>query len=139
MKTEKVSVNLSPVELGQIDYLVERGLFDNRSDFIRTAARKSLEGHSGDFRQFLEPEHLKEETVSRTFTVGVIALTKGEVGALIAKGRKLRIRVIGLFTVSGSITPEEIRQVVLSCKVHGKLMASKEVKEALRELEEQES
>jgi hypothetical protein len=41
-----------------------------------------------------------------------------------------------LFNISKDITVEEIKQVVLSCKVYGKLAASDEVKEALRGMEE---
>ncbi|MCL2215930.1 MAG: hypothetical protein FWB91_02795 [Defluviitaleaceae bacterium] len=119
MKTEKASVNLSPTELGQIDLLVERGLFDGRSDFMRSAARKTLEGYASDFRQFLEPEYLK-----------------GEVTRLIAKRKKFHVRVIGLYNIAKGITPEEIRQIILSCKVYGKLTASDEVKEVLRDIEE---
>jgi Arc/MetJ-type ribon-helix-helix transcriptional regulator len=129
MKTEKISVNLSPAELGQIDLLVERGVFDNRSDFMRAAARKSLEGYAEVFKQFLEPGYLKEDKdISLMWAVGISGLTKNEIAHLIATGKKINIRVIGLFKIAGNITPEEIRQTVLSCKIHGKLMASDEVK-----------
>jgi len=137
MKTEKVSVNLSPTELGQIDLLVERGLFDGRSDFMRSAARKALEGYAADFKQFLEPEHLKEEEESNLmWAIGIAGLTKGEVTRLIAKGKKFHVRVIGLYHIASSVTPDEIRQLILSCKVYGKLTASDEVKAVLRDIEE---
>jgi hypothetical protein len=138
MKTEKVSVNLSPTELGQIDLLVERGFFDSRSDFMRTAARKSLESYASDFRQFLEPEHLKSEGSDLVWGVGIIGLTKGEVTRLISKGKKIHIRVIGLYTIAKNITAEEIRQTVLSCKVYGKLIANDEAKTALCEIENED-
>jgi len=136
MKTEKVSVNLSPVELGQIDCLVERGLFDSRSDFMRSAARKSLDNYSDEFQKFLNPEHLSEERTGLWFTIGITAFTKNEVKNFIESNKKVNIRVIGLLSIPNSITPDEIKQVVKSCKVHGKLMASKEIKETLREIEE---
>ena len=137
MKTEKVSVNLSPTELGQIDLLVERGLYDNRSDFMRAAARKALETHAADFQQFLEPRHLKDEAETELmWALGIARLTKSEVAHFISKGKKLNIRVIGIFNVEGSITPEEIKQVVLSCKVSGKLIADDSVKDALGYLRE---
>jgi len=136
VKTEKVSVNLSPTELGQIDLLVERGLFDGRSDFMRSAARKSLESYASDFQQFLEPEYLKgEEGSNLIWAVGIAELTKGEVTRLINKGNKIHVRIIGLYIIAKNITPDEIRQSVLSCKIYGKLMASDEVKEALRDIE----
>jgi len=136
MKTEKVSVNLTPTELGQIDLLVEKGLFDSRSDFMRSAARKSLENYASYFQQFLEPEYLKEEANDLKWAVGIAGLTKNEVAHLIAKRKKIHIRIIGLFNIAKNISPEEVRQVVLSCKVHGKLTASDEVKAALKDIEE---
>jgi len=135
MKTEKISVNLSPVELGQIDYLVESGLYDSRSDFMRSAARKTLENYTENIKEFLDSSKLPSEQTSFTFAIGISGLTKKEVQHAIATNTKISIRVIGLFTISGSITPEEIRQVVVSCKVHGKLIASKEVKATLAEIE----
>ena len=137
MKTEKVSVNLSPLELGQMDLLVERGFYDSRSDFMRAAARKALENYADDIRQFLEPEHLKDKDDKETLiqAIGIAALTKNEMENFIAKGIKIHIRVTGLLTISDSITPEEICQTVLSCKVHGKLVADKAIKDALAEIE----
>ena len=38
-KTEKITVNLGLVDLGQIDLLVQEGFYANRTDFIRTAIR----------------------------------------------------------------------------------------------------
>jgi hypothetical protein len=136
MKTEKISVNLSPVELGQIVCLVERGLFDSRSEFMRTAARKVIETHAADIQQFLEPEYLKSESTGLAFLIGVGALTKDEMSNYITKGKKIHIRAIGIYNISKHITPEEIKQVVLSCKVYGKLIASSEIRDVLREIED---
>src|SRR5213082_3659660 len=45
-RTEKVTINVGLVDLGQIDLLVREGFFTNRSDFIRTAIRRQLESRS---------------------------------------------------------------------------------------------
>ena len=42
-ESEHISTRLSPKEIRKIDSLVEAGLFLNRADFLRTAARKALE------------------------------------------------------------------------------------------------
>ena len=39
-KTEKITINLGLVDLGQIDLLVQEGFYTNRTDFVRTAIRK---------------------------------------------------------------------------------------------------
>ena len=136
MKTEKVSVNLSPVELGQIDYLVERGLYDSRSDFMRTAARKALESHESSIREFFDAKPYEKEGAYHTFSFGIRSITKKEIEHAIKIGSKMQIHAIGMLTIPNSITSEDIKQGVRSLKLYGKLIASKEVKEALSELEE---
>lgn len=34
-ETEKITINVGPVDLGQIDLVVEQGFYTNRIDFIR--------------------------------------------------------------------------------------------------------
>src|SRR5215216_5501938 len=46
-KSEKITINVGLVDLGQIDLLVSEGFFANRTDFIRTAIRRQLESRSG--------------------------------------------------------------------------------------------
>ena len=41
-ETEKITINLGYVDLGQIDLLVQEGFYSNRTDFIRTAIRNQL-------------------------------------------------------------------------------------------------
>lgn len=41
-ESEKLTINLGYVDLGQIDLLVAEGFYSNRSDFIRTAIRNHL-------------------------------------------------------------------------------------------------
>jgi len=49
--TEKITVNLGFVDLGQIDLLVKEGFYSNRTDFIRTAIRNQLTAHADVLRQ----------------------------------------------------------------------------------------
>src|SRR4051794_32887046 len=42
-KSEKITINVGLVALGQIDLLVDEGFYANRTDFIRTAIRRQLE------------------------------------------------------------------------------------------------
>ena len=146
MKTEKMSVNLSAVEMGQIDYLVDKGLYDSRSDFVRSAVRKAIERHGDEVDAFIKSPKspifmagvgtTSGKKVDISVVLGTSTIKKGSIQDLIALERKLRIRVIGLLTIANDITADEIRQTIESCKVYGKLIASAEVKEALKELEE---
>ena len=45
-KSEKITINVGLVDLGQIDLLVREGFFANRTDFIRTAIRRQLDSRS---------------------------------------------------------------------------------------------
>ena len=50
-ETEKITINLGLVDLGQVDLLVQEGFYSNRTDFIRTAIRNQLATHADDVRQ----------------------------------------------------------------------------------------
>lgn len=131
-KTEKITINLSPTEVGQIDYLVERGLYANRSDFIRMASRKQIETHSGDISQFLAPA-LPETDCTRYFGgLGLFRLTRAYLESLTTFGARMNIRIVGALHVEKGITAAELAQTVASCKVHGKIFAEEEVKQLLR-------
>ncbi len=45
-ETEKITINMGPVDLGQIDLLVREGFYSNRTDFIRTASRTQRATHA---------------------------------------------------------------------------------------------
>ena len=44
-ESEKITINLGFVDLGQIDLIVSDGFYANRTDFIRTAIRNHLDKH----------------------------------------------------------------------------------------------
>ena len=136
--TEKISVTLNLTELGQIDYLVEKGLYNNRSDFMRLAAREAFGKHSKDFEQFFaEGRVVKEKKKSSHigwFTIGISHLSKSDILQAAEDDKKYRIRCIGAIVIDKLITADEIRQRVESVHVTGKIFASDEVMGALNEI-----
>jgi Arc/MetJ-type ribon-helix-helix transcriptional regulator len=48
---EKITINMGPVDLGQIDLLVREGFYQNRTDFIRTAIRNQIGEHAEAVKQ----------------------------------------------------------------------------------------
>ena len=46
-KTEKITINLGLVDIGQIDLLIQEGFYTKRTDFIRTAIRTQLATRAG--------------------------------------------------------------------------------------------
>ena len=65
-ETEKTTMNLGLVDLGQIDLLVREGFYSNRSDFIRTAIRGQLDRHGDAVRQLVSRR--KPELGLRTYS-----------------------------------------------------------------------
>jgi len=123
-ETEKITINLGPVDLGQIDLLVEQGLYSNRTDLIRTAIRNQLERHSSV---------IEDVSVRQSYSLGVLIYNARDLEKLRGEGRKLSIRIVGMLTLTSSITPDLALETIESIWVRGKLIAPKAVVEALGE------
>ncbi|MEE9409633.1 MAG: hypothetical protein V3V41_01755, partial [Candidatus Heimdallarchaeota archaeon] len=48
---EKITVNLPAVDLGKIDYLVEQGFYNTRTEFIRTSIKSEIDKNSFVFEK----------------------------------------------------------------------------------------
>lgn len=120
--TEKITINMSVVDLGQVDLLVEQGFYSNRSDLIRTAIRNQLDRHA---------DVLKETVVRKQIVVGVLVCTRSDLEKKQAAGEQLAINVVGMVRIGKDVTPELARDVIQSLHVYGVLRASPEVKESL--------
>jgi Arc/MetJ-type ribon-helix-helix transcriptional regulator len=120
--SEKITINLFPVDLGQIDLLVQQGFYANRSDLIRTAIRNQLNQHADVVRQAVERNQ---------FVLGLQQFTVADLEAARAAGEMLNIRVLGLATIAPDVTPELAAATIQSIAVLGALHASPAVKAAL--------
>ena len=122
-ESEKITINLGPVDLGQIDLLVQEGFYSNRTDFIRTAIRNQLTTHAEEVRQ----------TVARkTLVLGLQNYTRRDLEAVREAGETLEIRVLGLASIDDDVDPELALETIDSLIVLGALRASPAVKTALR-------
>ena len=121
-ETEKITINLGPVDLGRIDLLVEQGVYTNRTDLIRTAIRNQIERHDSV---------IQEITVRHSYSFGVLIYTANDFEKLRAQGKKMSIHVVGMLTLSSSVTPELALETIESIRIRGKLIAPKAVREAL--------
>ena len=139
MKSEKVTINLSAVELAQIDFLVEKGLYASRSDFIRLATRKQTEVHQKEIEQFVDPANasswvgLGALTDTLVWSVGAAAIGSEHIEEILKAGKQLDIRVIGVLIVKKDVDPIKFRQTLKRCKVFGKIKAEPEVKAIIEE------
>ena len=122
--TDKVSFNISVVDLGKIDVLVEQGHYASRTDFLVAAVRTQLLTHTSTMQElFLRQSPL----------VGASIYSRKTLEKLVAKGKQMDINVVGLCMFTKDVTPELALAAVHSIKVRGTLRASADVKASLRE------
>jgi Arc/MetJ-type ribon-helix-helix transcriptional regulator len=121
-KTEKITINVGLVDLGQIDLLVEEGFFANRTDFIRAAIRTQLASRAAAVEQGV---------ARRTLVLGTEHFTRARLEDLRTAGTTVQIRVLGLATIADDVSPELALQTISSVEVLGAFRASAEVKAAL--------
>ena len=122
VESEKITINLGVVDLGQIDLLAREGFYSNRTDFIRTAIRNQLATHA---------DVVKQTVARRTLVLGLQHFSKADLEAARNAGQKLEIKVLGLASIANDVTPELAREAIASLVVLGALQASASVKAAL--------
>ncbi len=120
--SEKLTINLGFVDLGQIELLVQEGFYSNRSDFIRTAIRNQIERHADTVRQVV---------TRKSVDLGVRHITHAELMAAQAAGQMLDIRVLGLAVIAPDVPADLALITIAALHVLGALHASDAVKTAL--------
>ena len=121
-KTEKITINLGFVDLGQIDLLVQEGFYTNRTDFVRTAIRNQLTTHT---------DVVKRMVARKTLVLGMQHYTRYDLEAVRTAGEKLQISVLGLVSIAEDVSPELALATIDSIEVLGALRASAAVKAVL--------
>jgi Arc/MetJ-type ribon-helix-helix transcriptional regulator len=120
--SEKITINLGPVDLGQVDLLVQEAFYANRSDFIRTAIRNQLQVHA---------EVLRQTVTRKTLVLGLRHYSRTDLEALRAQGAQMQIQVLGLASIAPDVSAELARETIDSVEVLGVFQASAAVKSAL--------
>ncbi|OKO72485.1 CopG family transcriptional regulator [Bradyrhizobium sp. AS23.2] len=120
--TEKITINLGYVDLGQVDLMVQEGFYSNRTDFIRTAIRNQLERHA---------DVVKQSTVRKRLDLGLRTYSRTDLEAARRAGKMLHINVLGLASIEQDVTPDLARATIASVSVLGALHATSAVKAAL--------
>lgn len=121
-ETEKITINLGLVDLGQIDLLVQEGFYSNRTDLIRTAIRNQLSSHA---------DVIKQTVARKSLVLGLQHFSRADLEAVRDAGQKLQIQVLGLASIGADVTPELALATIDSVVVLGALHASAAVKAAL--------
>ena len=121
-ETEKITINLGLIDLGQIDLLVQEGFYSNRTDLIRTAIRNQLTTHA---------DVVKQTVARKSLVLGLQHYSRIDLEAVRTAGQTLQIQVLGLASIGSDVSPELALATIESLVVLGALHASPAVKSAL--------
>ena len=121
-ESEKITINLGFVDLGQVDLMVRDGFYSNRTDFIRTAIRNQLDRHA---------DVLRQSVARKTLDLGLCHYSRDDLEAVRQRGERLDIHVLGLATIAPDVSADLARATIASVTVLGALHASTEVRAAL--------
>jgi Arc/MetJ-type ribon-helix-helix transcriptional regulator len=122
LDSEKITINLGLIDLGQIDLLVNEGFYSNRTDLIRTAIRNQLNTHA---------EVVKQTVARKSLVLGLHHYSRADLEAARARGERLQIQVLGMASIASDVTAELAMATIESIFVLGSLHASSAIKTAL--------
>jgi Arc/MetJ-type ribon-helix-helix transcriptional regulator len=122
--TEKITINLSVVDLGRIDLLVEQGFYSSRTDLIRTAIRNQLNNHK---------QEIQGTVTRKSIVVGVLAFDAKNLEKTRRNNKMEEIKVMGMLILNDDISPELANATIKSIKCFGVLKARTEIKEVLKD------
>src|SRR3954462_15710025 len=120
--TEKITINMSPVDLGQVDLLVSEGFYSNRTDFIRTAIRNQINFHS---------DTVKETVKRRIMVLGVLDVTRKSLEEHLNLNETHDYNVVGAMNVAADVPVDLALKTMNSVQVFGVLNISAELRAAL--------
>jgi Arc/MetJ-type ribon-helix-helix transcriptional regulator len=120
--SEKITINLGPIDLGQIDLLVNEGFYANRTDLIRTAIRNQLNTHA---------EVVRQTVARKSLVLGMHYYSRADLEAAQQAGERLQIQVLGMATIATDVPVELALATIESIFVLGALHASRALKTAL--------
>ncbi len=123
-ETEKITINMSVVDLGKIDLLAEEGFYQNRTDFIRTAIRNQLDRHSTE---------VQSSVVRNAYGLGIFDWSRKDLENILAKGERRSFNVIGMLVIEDDVTPELADQAIESIRIKGVFRAPEAVKRVLQD------
>ena len=121
--SEKVSVNMNIATLSQIDLLVDKGYYSNRSDFINQAVRQAL----NEKKSVIEEMSKQQNDLDFRWFIGVMSLEKEELLKSKENQVKIKIKGYGLLGIDSELDDLVIENVE-SISVKGKVICSDRIK-----------
>ncbi len=121
--SEKVSVNMNIATLSQIDLLVDKGYYSNRSDFINQSVRQAL----NEKKSVIEEMSKRQNDLDFRWFIGVMSLEKEELLKAKEDRTKIKIKGYGLLGIDSALDDIVIENVE-SIAVKGKVICSDRIK-----------
>ncbi len=121
--SEKVSVNMNIATLSQIDLLVDKGYYSNRSDFINQSVRQAL----NEKKSVIEETSKQQKDLDFWWFIGVMGLEREDLLKAKEKKKKIKIKGYGLLCIDGELDDIVIENVE-SVAVKGKVLCSDRIK-----------
>lgn len=121
--SEKVSVNMNIGTISQIDLLVDKGYYSNRSDFINQAVRQALDAK----KSIIEETGKRQNDLDFSWFIGIMSLDQEELLQAQEKQIKLKIKGYGLLGISDELDDLVVENVE-SIAVKGKVVCSDRIK-----------
>lgn len=120
---EKVSVNMNIATISQIDLLVDKGYYSNRSDFINQAVRQMLD----DKKSIIEETGKRQSDLDFNWFIGIMSLDEEELLKAKANQVKMKIKGYGLLGIDSELDDLVIENVE-SITIKGKIICSDKIK-----------
>ncbi len=122
--TEKVTFNVHAIDLGDIDLLIESGMYKNRDEFLS----KAIE------RQLTKNERKIELLTERYgYYLGIVTYGKKDLEKVLRDNMKLELKIIGMLNLKDDITPDLATRTIKSIKVLGIFKSDDILKEVLKD------
>ncbi|MHA1953332.1 MAG: CopG family transcriptional regulator [Candidatus Heimdallarchaeaceae archaeon] len=128
---EKITVNLPAVDLGKIDYLVEQGFYNTRTEFIRTSIKNEIDKNAYAIDTVIQEEGKKKGTF---FVIGVINMDRNTLTKYLKQNKKVSIFAIGMCFISKDVDVNLASKTINSFKVYGIKKGPKDVMEYLSKM-----
>ena len=109
--------------LSQIDLLVDKGYYSNRSDFINQSVRQAL----NEKKTIIEETSKQQNELDFRWFIGVMSLEKEELMKANEKQIKIKIKGYGLLGIDSELDDLVIENVD-SIAVKGKVICSDRIK-----------
>ncbi len=113
---EKITINLPAVDLGKIDYLVDQGFYNTRTEFIRTSIKQEIDKNSFTFDTITKD---KSGDTRHFFGFGIFDIGRKTLEKHLSQGTKIRIFVIGTCRFGKDVDVDLVKETVESFKVFG--------------------